>query len=177
MVLTGASLTSSWRWIGRVRGRHLLGGVSGGSIGDGSGNASSTVAAGSAEATTVLSRAIFVTGSAAVATSALATTAALPVVAACGAFARSASAMELAAPSIGGHRRHSRCGPNRSRQARRRPNLRERPFRTIATSLAQSLRVHHPRLPSKTLTGAALTSQARDGADLSGQEESRNDAN
>src|SRR6476620_10645499 len=90
MVLTGAYLTSSGDRSAVLAAATCTGGVSSGCIGDGSGNASSTIAAGSAEATTVLSVAVFVTGSATVATSVLAT-AALPIVAACGALARSAS--------------------------------------------------------------------------------------
>src|SRR5258705_2292055 len=83
MVLTAVSLTSVGTGSGVFAVASCTGGVSGGRIGDGSGNAASTVDAGSTEATTIVSGAVSVTGAAAIATSPLATAAlaatALPI--------------------------------------------------------------------------------------------------
>src|SRR5260370_9114439 len=86
-----ASLASFGTGSGVLGGGTCLGGVSGGRICDESGNAASTIDSGSSEAA-VVSVAVPVTDSAAVATAALAT-AALPIAVACGATASSASAV------------------------------------------------------------------------------------
>src|SRR5690349_10684548 len=90
IVLAGVSLISSGGRSAVLAAATCMDGVSGGCTGDESGNVSSTDDAGSAEASAVLSATVFATGSAVGATSALATAL---TVAACGAFARWASAM------------------------------------------------------------------------------------
>src|SRR6266852_5313846 len=86
-----ASLASFGTGSGVLAVANCTGGVSGGSICDESGDAASTIDSGSSEAA-VVSVAVPVPDSAAVATSALAT-AALPIAVACGASASSASAV------------------------------------------------------------------------------------